>query len=1101
MTDYNPSDEEFQNSYNSESSESSEIPEPDDDAQNDEVEFTHPLELKPDFPLEDIEEREQKKFKAQQNSINLFSTTGDFLISETGELTNTGTEHKSITGSTPVPKRHAPPYATQPYFQPQVSAGTRVPSQPLPGNSNSTPVKTNTTARTGTTPQKSPVVMGGPRKKKPSKKDENRQAGCFTKALIGILVLGLAGILIASAVAIFQYLSLANTLPAVGNLSERTSQFETVRIMDRNGDLLYEMISPTAGRRTYIPLEKISPYLIAATLATEDKEYYSHPGFDPFSIFRAVLQNYSAGETVSGASTITQQLARMLLFSQEERYEVSIKRKAREIVLSTEITRKYSKEKILEMYLNEVYYGNLAYGIEAAAETYFNTTADRLTLSQASFLAGLPQAPGVYDIFTNREDTLRRHVQVLDLMVKLSDEKNCIYVSTNIQPVCIDATSAARAAMEISDYQFQIRENNMRFPHWVNYIRSQLEQEYDPNTIYRSGFTVYTTIDPTMQELAERIVKEQVSSLTDYSVTDGALVAIQPSTGQILSMVGSADFNNVEISGQVNMAVSPRQPGSSIKPLTYTAAFEKGWTPGTLIWDVPSEFPPSGDPNDPREPYKPINYDEKFHGPVTVRYALANSYNIPAVKTLQFVGIYDNKDTPEPDGFINFAKRMGITSLTREDYGLSLTLGGGEVTLLDMTSAFSIFANQGLKVKPVSILKITDYSGNLIFQYKPGDPEQVIRPEHAYMISSILSDNEARSPMFGENSILRMPFDAAAKTGTTNDFRDNWTMGYTPDLSVGVWVGNADYSAMQNTTGLTGAAPIWSAFMQEAVPYITKNNPSPFRRPGGLVNKIICFYSGTEASPDCPNTQNEIFASDQLPPTADKDFYSNITIETWTNLLASGECQEFQKSLHAMTVDDVWGRKWLTETHEGKEWLKRAGLSENVRFTPDRACRADDPRPTIFFPGLEENQIIRESPFDIYVVADVPTGFREFRLEYGLGDDPQEWNILAGPYDSTRPVPDRLVTWNVSELAGNLVTVRVMMSGTEDNYAEKRIHLMLDVPPATPTPQPTATWTLIPTSTITPTLTEIPPTETQVPPQPVQPPVEPSPEGTLIEEK
>lgn len=1068
MSEDNPLEDRFWNSLPPEEPNSTERG---DDDENPENNFTQPPEIKPDFPLENIDDDKEKKENAQPDLKDAFQDANGFLLHDTGEITALGDANRYSTGVTPSQKRHAPPYATQPFFQPQNSAGAKIPSKPVPPETikNSQPVPAV---------PKRPSTHTSKRPERPIKK--GKQAGCFIRAIIGILILALVGVFILGAVAIFQYFSLASSLPEINNLSEKTSQFETTRIMDRNGDLLYEMISPTAGRRTYIPLEKISPYLIAATIATEDKEYYYHPGYDPFAMFRALMQNSTSGETVSGASTITQQLARMLLFSQEERYEVTLRRKAREIVLAAEITRKYSKEKILEIYLNEAYYGNLAYGIEAAAETYFNTTADKLTFSQSSFLAGLPQAPGVYDIFTNREDTLRRHVQVLDLMVTLSNEKNCIYVSTNIQPVCIDANNAARAAVEISDYPFQIRENNMRFPHWVNYIRSQLEQQYDPQTIYRSGFTVYTTIDPTMQETAERIVREQIENLADYNVQDAALVAIQPATGQILSMVGSADFNNVEISGQVNMAVSPRQPGSSIKPLTYTAAFEKGWTPATLIWDVPSEFPPSGDPNDPREPYKPVNYDEKFHGPVTVRTALANSYNVPAVKTLQFVGVYDNKDTPEADGFINFAKRMGITSLTRDDYGLALTLGGGEVTLLDMTSAFSIYSNLGQRVKPVSILKIENYAGDLIYQFKPEEPVQVIRPEHAYLISSILSDNEARVPMFGENSVLRMPFDAAAKTGTTNDFRDNWTMGFTPDLAVGVWVGNADYSAMLHTTGLTGAAPIWSSFMQEAVPYITNNNPTPFRRPGGLVDKVICSISGTEPSEECPNSRSEVFASDQLPLPASKDFYANVTIDTWSKDLASGACQEFQRSIKAISISDPWGKKWITDTDQGRVWLSDVGLGENVRFAPERECTADDPKPTIFYAGIEDNQAITESPFDIYAVVDVPSGFKDFVLEYGLGDEPEEWIHLAGPFDTPRPSPDRLVTWNVSELAGNVVTVRVVLYGTEDNYAEKRIRLFLDVPPPTPTPEPTATQTVEPTFTPTPTSTstEVPPTIT-----------------------
>ncbi len=639
--------------------------------------------------------------------------------------------------------------------------------------------------------------------------------GCLLRGTIIALFIVVVLLVGVGSFLVYQYFSIASVLPSVDDLRQRASQFETTRILDRNGNVLYEMIDPNAGRRTYVTLDKISPYLISATLATEDKDYYSNPGFDPLAILRALWQNYTSGNVVSGASTITQQLARALLLTPTERSEQTVQRKAHEIVLASEITRRYSKEEILELYFNEIYYGNLAYGIEAASETYFNTTADKLTLGQAAFLAGLPQAPSVYDIFTNRDATLVRQKQVLVLAYQDSQEKNCIFVTNDIQPVCIDATQATEAAQEIEQYKFTVHENDMRYPHWVNYIRSQLEAQFGAQTIYRSGFTVYTTLDPGLQDQAEQIVKAQVDSLADLNVQDGALVAIRPSTGEILAMVGSADFNNDAISGQVNMAISPRQPGSSIKPLTYTAAFELGWTPSTLIWDVPSEFPPSGNANDSHPPYIPVNYDGTFHGPVTVRTALANSYNIPAVKTLQFVGIYDNQAGPGKPGLISFAKRMGITTLTRDDYGLSLTLGGGEVILLELTSAYGVFANAGRRMPPVSITKIVDYSGNVVYEYKPPAGDQVIRPEHAYLISSILSDNDARTPAFGLNSVLNLPFQAAVKTGTTNDFRDNWTLGYTPDLVVGVWIGNADYTPMVHSTGVTGAAPIWAQFLNK----------------------------------------------------------------------------------------------------------------------------------------------------------------------------------------------------------------------------------------------------------------------------------------------
>src|SRR6266498_2437568 len=624
--------------------------------------------------------------------------------------------------------------------------------------------------------------------------------GCLVRLLIVVLFSIVLLLLLGGTALLFSYYSIARTLPNVEDLKTHASQFETTRILDRNGNELYEILDPSAGRRTYVPLSQISPVLVAATIATEDKDFYTHPGFDPVAIIRALWQNYKSNGQSGGASTITQQLARALLLSPEERAQRTISRKAREIILAAEITRRYSKDDILELYLNEIYYGNLAYGIEAASETYFGKSANQLDLAEASFLAGLPQSPSVYDIYTNRDVTLARQQQVLVLMYGLTQVKGCIPVSNSEAPICVDATAAANAANDMKSRTFNSPNVNARYPHWVNFVRSQLEEKYDAQTIYRSGFVVYTTLDPTLQDEAQRLVTEQVSLLADKNAHNGALVAIKPSTGEILAMVGSPDFNNEAISGQINMADSPtRQPGSSIKPINYVAAFEKGWTPATLIWDVPSEFPPSGDPNDTREPYRPVNYDGEFHGPVTVRTALSNSFNIPAVKTLNFVRIYDDPNTPQKDGMIAMAERLGITSFTRPDYGLSLTLGGGDVSLLELTSAYSVFANYGKRIPPVSILKIVDFQGKVIYQYQPPAGDQVIRAEHAFLISSIISDNDARSWMFGRNSVLNLPFQVAAKTGTTNDFRDNWTLGYTPDLVTGVWVGNADYTPMVNT--------------------------------------------------------------------------------------------------------------------------------------------------------------------------------------------------------------------------------------------------------------------------------------------------------------
>lgn len=944
--------------------------------------------------------------------------------------------------------------------------------------------------------------VGSVARRAPTQPSRKSGWGCLARGLvISLFTLVVLGILGAIA-AVAAYFSIAADLPTVDDLRARSSQFETTRILDRNGNSLYEILDPNAGRRTTVNLSQISPYVVAATIATEDKEFYNHPGFDLLAILRALWANTETGGQGGGASTITQQLARALLLSPEERAQRTYMRKVREIILAAEITRRYSKDEILELYLNEIYYGNLAYGIEAAAETYFGPAidgqltgspngilADDLNLAQASFLAGLPQSPAVYDIHTNRIATLNRHRDVIVLMYTLSADKNCIEVSNSPQRVCVGVNESLAAAQEIENYIFPAPNIQMRYPHWVQYIRSQLEAKYDAQTIYRSGFTVYTTLDPALQDIAQQLVTNQVSALfaEGKNVKNGALVAIQPQTGQILVMVGSPDFYNEEIDGQVNMAISPtRQPGSSIKPLTYVAAFEKGWTASTLIWDVPTGFPPSGDPNDPREPYVPENYDRRYHGPVTVRSALANSYNIPAVKALYHVGIYDDPNTPSKEGLIGMAEKLGITSLTRKDYGLALTLGGGEVSVLEMTGAFAVFANHGVRVPPVAILKVVDSDGKVVEEYNPPPGEQVIRPEHAFIISSILSDNNARRPMFGSNSVLNLPFPAAAKTGTTNDFRDNWTIGYTPDLAVGVWVGNADYTPMQNTTGLSGAAPIWSQFMQQAIPRIT-NNPTPFNRPSGIVDKVICAVSGTEPSQWCPQQSSEIFAADQPPLPASEDLWKEVILDTWSGLIANDSCKDFVEKKMTMNVADREGRFWLRKVDEGRAWAEQMGFDSPVFFTPDEECKADSPRATLSIENIRDGDVLTEEKIDVEIIADATDGFTVWKLEYAEGDDPADtdWQLLM---ESDQRVPSRMkvVNWNLEKVGNARFTLRLRMENRDGGYAERMIHIKIDYHP--PTPEPTL---VPPTETPTP----IPPTETTVPLPPTETPTPPTPES------
>ncbi len=908
-------------------------------------------------------------------------------------------------------------------------------------------------------------------RRKPSRFDGQRALGCFLRSLVAGLFVGVALIILALAFVIYKYYEIASELPSVEDLRARASQFETTRILDRDGNLLYEINNPGTGKRIYVPLEDISPNLVAATLAIEDKDFYTHKGFDPLAILRAFWQNLQSGETVSGASTITQQLARALLLTPEERASQSYMRKVREAILATEIERRYTKNEIIELYLNEIYYGNLSYGIEAAAETYFGKRADELTLGEAAFLAGLPQAPSVYDVYAARDVALVRFQNVILAMLALSDERGCIQVSNSPAPVCVDGVAAAAALQEIQNYAFVPPVSDMRYPHWVQYIRTELEKLYDPQTIYRSGFTVHTTLDPTLQDAAQEMITNQVAAIADLHVTGGALVAIRPSTGEILAMVGSPDFYNEENSGQINMAVSPtRQPGSSIKPLTYLAAFEKGWTPATLLWDVRTEFPPSGLDNDPNPPYIPDNYSRNFWGPVTVRTALANSLNIPAVRTLYFVGVYDDPDTPQQDGLVGMAQRLGITSLTRDDYGLSLTLGGGEVSLLEMTGAYAVIANNGLRVPPFAISRIEDFTGEVVYEYQAPAGEQVLKPQHTFLITSILSDRAARAPVFGYNSILNLPFPAAVKTGTSNDARDNWTLGFTPDLAVGVWVGNPDYTPMGDTTGVTGAGPAWAQFMTFAVPYLTDGNPTPFTRPEGIIEQTICTVSGTQPSRWCPERREEYFYVEQPALTPDHDLWVELLLDTWTGLPATPECSEFTETKLVLNVTDEWAIKWIRDTEKGQQWARDMGF-DPVIFMPKGRCDADDPHAHLEFVALPDGATLSQSPFPISFIAEADDGFRSASLEYDAGSG---WVLLAAnPLSSP-------YSWDLTGLTAGPVTLRLRLESHSGGYAERTVKVNLQ--PPTPTPTPTETATSTPTETATPTETPtLPPSETPTP--------------------
>lgn len=866
-----------------------------------------------------------------------------------------------------------------------------------------------------------------------------KQRHWFTRTLATFVALLIMLSVLALAVSVFGYVWIASQLPPAEELRSRSIRFATTQILDREGNLLWEIIDPSGGRRTTINLDQISPYLIQATVATEDRFFYNNVGVDPIAVVRAIYYNLTEGEIVSGASTITQQLARNVLLTPEERTQQTLSRKIKEAILAVEINRQYSKQQILEIYLNQIYYGNLAYGIEAAAQTYFGKSAKNLTLAEASLLAGLPQSPATHDPYANPEGARARQADVLRLMVKAG------YITQTEADVALT-----------TELQFRPLDFAIQAPHFVNYVRQELEKIVPPEYIYQEpGLRVTTTLDPRLQAIAEEEVARQVDALVGRNATNGALVAIDVASGQILALVGSKDFRDEAIDGQVNMATSPRQPGSAIKPLTYLAAFEQlNWTPSTLIMDTPVEYPDGAG-----GVYQPKNYDDKFHGPVLLRYALANSYNIPPVKALQLMGV---------DALKEMAARLGITTLTRNDYGLALTLGGGEVPLDELTGAYQAIANGGVRVPPTSILQISDNFGRVIEPNRP-QPQRVLKPEHAYLLTHILADNEARSAIFGPTSALRLSRPAAAKTGTTNDYRDNLTVGFTPDIVTGVWVGNADYTPMLNISGLAGAGPIWYNFMERAHEGRLVRD---FTRPLTIIELEICADSGTLPSPVCPQRRTEIFSKDQPPLGPEHDIHQLIAIDRNSGLRANEFCRA--------NVEEKYFRVYPGE--DGRIWA----ISQGIEQPPTEYCPSSNIVASITHPpeGVTVHGVITLEG------SAVAANFSHYQVEVGQGTNPSSFVPALGP---VKQLVEQgvLGVLDTTQVENGPYTIRLVVFDQTGGAVEGRVHVLVDNPV---TPTPTSTDIPLPVTdtptTVLPTDTPIPPTETPTTVPPTETPTE-----------
>ena len=834
--------------------------------------------------------------------------------------------------------------------------------------------------------------------RKPSLPVAKLAKGLLLLAVIGIGVLGIASLVVLG--------SVAKDLPNPNRIIDRTVA-QSTKIYDRTGEtLLYDVHG--AEKRTIVKLEDIPDYVKQATITAEDRKFYEHKGISFTGIIRSLFRNITTGSK-AGGSTLTQQLVKNAILSPEKKYS----RKLKEVILSYQIEKQFSKDEILQMYFNEIPYGSVAYGVEAAAQTYFGKKIQDITLAEAAVLAALPQAPTYYSPYGSHTDALFvRQQYILDSMVTEG------YV-----------TEAKAEAAKLQKIEFKKRSENMLAPHFVIYVREYLTQKYGELAVEQGGLKVITTLDLYKQGIAETVIAERTPQNAErFNAHNAALVALDPKTGQILAMVGSKDYfaTDPEPEGctsgkdclfdpQVNIALRPRQPGSSFKPIVYATAFRQGYTPQTVLYDVTTRFK-----NYDGRDYEPHNYDLKEHGPVTMTAALAGSLNIPAVKTIYLAGV---------DRVIDLAESLGYSTLKdRSRFGLSLVLGGAEVQLLEHTNAFAVFAREGERYPPVAILEVRDKDGNILEEYKKAE-KKVLETQVARQINSILSDNSARAYIFGADNFLTLGSrPVGAKTGTTNDYHDAWTVGYTPSLVAGVWVGNSDNTEMKRgADGSVVAAPIWHDFMSRVLgdtPAEGFNAPEPTTSDKPVLNGSIA--EGIKVKIDR--------ASGKLA--------TNLTPES---MVEEKTFRQARSILYWVNKDDPQGatppERSGTQFDRWEESVARWAQANNYTNEEPPAEYDDihtlDNLPSITITSPQRNQTITSRDFSATVTASAPRGVS--RVEYALNGKLIA-NVTVPPFDLGVSLQDPALTVGTA-------TLKATAFDDANNTKSVEVRIGLDLPP------------------------------------------------------
>jgi len=734
---------------------------------------------------------------------------------------------------------------------------------------------------------------------------------------------------------------ISRSLPNPNQLIEREVA-QSTKIYDRTGEnILYEIHGEQ--KRTLVTLNDIPDFVKQATISIEDKNFYNHGGFSVWAMFRTVITNVLYNRR-AGGSTLTQQFIKNAVLTPEKR----ISRKIKELVLAYRLEEKFSKDEILQMYLNEIPYGSNAYGVEAASQKYFGKSSKDITLAEAAVLAALPQAPSRYSPYgPNKDLLLGRKDYVLNLMAEQG------YI-----------TEQERDQAKAQEIVFQGPETNITAPHFVMYIKDILASKYGEKMVEQEGLKIYTTLDLYKQKIAEEVIKERTENYqAGFNASNAALVSIDPKTGQILAMVGSRDYFDDEIDGQVNVAIRPRQPGSSMKPIVYAALFEKGYTPDTILYDVVTNFS-----TNPAEPYEPHNYNGQEYGPVKIRQALAGSLNIPAVKAIYLANI---------NNVIDLAEKLGYSTLyPRNRFGLSLVLGGGEVKMLEHVNAYSAFARDGEISPTVSILKIEDKNGKVIEEYQP-EQKKVLESQIARMINSVLSDNSARSFIFGEKNYLNLgDRPVGAKTGTTNDYHDAWTIGYTPSLVTGVWVGNSDNDKMTGAAdGSVLAAPIWHDFMARVLgntPIETFKEPDNYKTDKAILDGII---PKENVLVDISTGQ---LANNSTPP----ELINEKAVPSLHSILFYVDKDNPRSPIPEKPENDP---QFLIWEEAIQKWASKNATSSLILPSNYNELHKPENQPLIKIESPANNETINSANLEIRVSASAPRGIQ--RIEYYINSN------------------------------------------------------------------------------------------------------------------